>query len=773
MDTFFRGDFCGRILWMLVTPALPFLLLAAFVLAELKASQQDLASDRLVQAAQSTANAVTQRLATSVGYLTALSTSEAAQADDLPALYAQAQLLMRTLPEASAISLVAQDKAIVFMTLRPLGTRGLVSHDAESVQLVFKTGRPVVSGPFKAPISEKLLTAVSVPVLRNGKVVYCLRMILFPSSLSELLIAQKLPEDWTLAIVAANGKLVARSHAAERFVGELARAEVRAAIAAKTATLLNATAPDGDAVKVAIAQLPGWDWSVVVAVPERYWRDSQRRNLGLLALFGLALAALGTLVTVGLRRLSVLPSQKGGSAGPTAGPAGHSRRSAWPAAIPLAVAVALTVLAAMATQASLAQLLQRADQRLAAGFQRAQITELLSQFKDLETGQRGFVITGREVFLQPYNSAVEAIPSLLAELKADLSQSDIEGFNWAELEALAKERQALSAQAVAERREQGDGVLKDGSLFDRGRLVMDKLRLKLSALEALLSQRVDVLTEQLQREGHQATQLQWLSTLAAGTLLAFSVGLWVRERGRRKRLYEKLEASHQQLEAHVTARTAELQAASTRIRNFSIESERSIEAERKRLSREVHDQIGQIFTGIKMILSGLRPGSLAQEQQVALASALDMGVKTARRIAAELRPPLLDDLGLRAALDLYLRTVLEPAGLSFELELPPEHGLSNERSTQLFRVVQEAVSNVIRHAQASHVSVTLVATPAAWALQIDDDGAGFDPSTVRASALGLLGIQERAQMLGGKAVISGLPSGGTRVAVELPRGASA
>lgn len=766
MGTHFRVEPNGRIHWMLAAAVLPFLLLAAFALAELKAAQQDLVSDRLLQGAQSTASALTQRLAASVAYLTVLASSEATQTDDLPAMYAHAQRIMQTLPTAHAIALVAQDNSVVFQTLWPLGTQGLVSHVPDTVQSVFKTGQPAVSGPFKAPLSDRNVTAVNVPVIRSGKVAYCLQMIMLTSTFNELLLAQKLPEDWTLAIVAANGKIVVRSPAAERYIGQLARAEVRSAIDAKTSTVLDGLTLEGHEVKFAVAQLPGWDWSVAIGVPKRLWTGTQRRNVALQLLFAVSLVTIGAIVTIGLRNLFV------GANGPEFGRTDISIRGSWPAATALAVAVALTILAAVATQSSLSRLLQLADQRLVMSAQRRQILELRSQFQDLETGQRGFVITGREVFLKPYGTAMEAIPRMMAELKASMAQGRVEGFSWAELEVLAKERQALSAQAIAERREMGEAVLQDSSLFDHGRLVMEKLRLKLGALEGLLSQRVVVQTELLRRERDQSSALQWLSTLATGALIAFSLGFWWRERGRRKRLYDELAANHKQLEARVMARTAELQAASEQIRCFSTESERMVEAERKRLSREVHDQIGQIFAGIKLILSGLRPGSLAQDQQAALVSALDMGVKTARRIAAELRPPLLDDLGLGAALDHFLHSVLEPAGLSFELELPNDHGLSNEQCMQLFRIVQEAISNVIRHASAHHVAVTLAVTPIGWVLQIDDDGVGFDSSAQRVGALGLLGLRERAQMLGGRAGVAGLPAGGTRVTVDIPRSAA-
>lgn len=767
MVTLFRRELRFWLAVAIAVSAVPFFLFATYALKELSRAEHERVSAQLVSGAQSTAHAVSQRLAISVGYLTALSTSDAALNNDLPALYAHAQRVMQQVPEASSISLVAPDNTIVFLTLRPYGTQGLVTPEVDAARAIFDTGKPVVSGPFKAPISDKIITSVGVPVMRDGNVIYGLRLILLTSSLNDLLVAQKLPEDWTVAIIADNGKVVARSRSPEKFVGELARADIREGVRSRKLLVMDTATLEGQAVKAVIAPVPGWGWSIAVGAPLTQLHSEVNRAYVLLAMFGLAIALLGALATYGVQRLVVArsPSIETGNFNASVRKVG----GLWPALLALAVAALLSVAAALAAQSSLAVMKQRADQRLAASALRAQIIELLSLYKDLETGQRGYVITGREAFLEPYRQALDKIPPHVAAIKTAMVQANIEGFSWAELDALGASRQALAAKAINERLRGGEAALRDTALFDQGRLAMDKIRLELGALEGVLAQRVQTLTGQLQGESELAKHVQWLSSMAAGVLVSFSVAFWWLERGRRKRLYGELAASHDRLEFRVQQRTFELQQASERIRNFSAESQRNIESERKRLSREVHDQIGQVFTGIKMILKTLRPGSLAPEQQDALTHALDMGVKTTRRIAAELRPALLDDLGLRAALDLYLRNNLAAAGLSHDLDIPQGHGLNGEQMTQLFRVVQEATTNVIRHAQASHITVTLLVHATSWELQVDDDGVGWDDTRVREGALGVVGMHERAQMLGGHAAVSRRAEGGTRVSVHVPR----
>ncbi|MBB1076019.1 ATP-binding protein, partial [Rhodoferax sp. 4810] len=158
------------------------------------------------------------------------------------------------------------------------------------------------------------------------------------------------------------------------------------------------------------------------------------------------------------------------------------------------------------------------------------------------------------------------------------------------------------------------------------------------------------------------------------------------------------------------------------------------------------------------------------EQQTALAQAIDMGVQTTRRISAELRPPLLDDLGLSQALEHHLKKCFSSWGITYTLDLPASHGLNDQQMTQVFRVVQEASTNICRHAHAKHVEVTGTMTEDGLVLSIDDDGVGFDVEQVRDGALGLVGIRERAQMMGGTATIQRRPGGGTRVMVHLPTG---
>ena len=147
-----------------------------------------------------------------------------------------------------------------------------------------------------------------------------------------------------------------------------------------------------------------------------------------------------------------------------------------------------------------------------------------------------------------------------------------------------------------------------------------------------------------------------------------------------------------------------------------------------------------------------------------------------RRIFSGLRPAILDDLGLVPAIRWFARTNLEPAGIRVVIKAPSVPlQFSPAVTTTLFRIVQEAVSNIVRHAGAGSVTIVLQPNEATVSLKIEDDGRGFDPGhaardAVESQRLGLLGIRERVELLGGQVQIESAPEKGTRLQVSIPMG---
>ena len=196
------------------------------------------------------------------------------------------------------------------------------------------------------------------------------------------------------------------------------------------------------------------------------------------------------------------------------------------------------------------------------------------------------------------------------------------------------------------------------------------------------------------------------------------------------------------------------------------------EAERRRLARELHDETGQALTSVLLGLAAVERAETAEAARLAVGELRGLVVETlqsVRRLAIELRPSALDDFGLEPALKRLGRTVSESGSLDVQVEtrLGPER-LPSEVETALYRIVQEALTNVVKHAAAERVSIVVTRVPGRVAVMIEDDGAGFDPSATRGEGLGLLGMRERVELLDGSLTIDSEPGTGTTLAVELP-----
>jgi PAS domain S-box-containing protein len=200
------------------------------------------------------------------------------------------------------------------------------------------------------------------------------------------------------------------------------------------------------------------------------------------------------------------------------------------------------------------------------------------------------------------------------------------------------------------------------------------------------------------------------------------------------------------------------------------------EEDRKRVARDLHDQIGQILTAIKMDMTWMTrhlPGSegavLARlKESIQL---INNGVKAVRTICSGLRPGVLDDLGLAAAIEWQASEFATRNGIQCQVTVPPvDLHLDGDRATATFRIFQECMTNVIRHAQAKSVRVALVQEEENILLVVEDDGIGFCESGLSNTlgSLGLLGMKERAQFCGGDVQISSTPGNGTTVTVRVP-----
>ena len=194
------------------------------------------------------------------------------------------------------------------------------------------------------------------------------------------------------------------------------------------------------------------------------------------------------------------------------------------------------------------------------------------------------------------------------------------------------------------------------------------------------------------------------------------------------------------------------------------------ELERRRLARELHDQTGQELTSVLLGLKAVEDARSDEERTEALAAVREQVVETlhdVRRLAVELRPKALDDFGLAAALEHLRDTFSEQTGMRVDLETLVGDRLPSDVETALYRIVQEALTNIVKHAQANSVSIVLARSGRAITAVIEDDGGGFTPEG-SSNGLGLLGMGERLALLGGKLKLESSPGAGTTIVAEVP-----
>lgn len=225
----------------------------------------------------------------------------------------------------------------------------------------------------------------------------------------------------------------------------------------------------------------------------------------------------------------------------------------------------------------------------------------------------------------------------------------------------------------------------------------------------------------------------------------------------RKRSEKKLMASHEQF------------------RNLASRIQTIREEERSALAREIHDELGQALTVLKIQISllshKLRNDQVdLKDKLTSMAGYIDQTVDSLQHILGKLRPGILDELGLVPAIEWQSQDFQEITGIRVEYILPEDTlELDEEKATALFRIYQEALTNIARHAHANHVNVTLRTDHADLVLEVTDNGIGISPGQIKdPKSMGLLGIKERTMLLSGRFEINGVRDKGTNVKVTIP-----
>jgi signal transduction histidine kinase len=274
------------------------------------------------------------------------------------------------------------------------------------------------------------------------------------------------------------------------------------------------------------------------------------------------------------------------------------------------------------------------------------------------------------------------------------------------------------------------------------------------------------IAERLAEEPQTEAAVIFLALLAVGLLIALS-RLLVADALRREELRAASERHARDLETLIEARTLELSALSIHLQELS-------EKEKSELARNLHDELGGLLTAAKMDLSWLQsrvPDPALQDRLAQLGTVLDEAMDLKRRVVEDLRPSLLDHFGLPTALRAYVESACAKGGLRAQIALPEDgESMPKESAIALFRIVQEGVTNIIRHAEARSMSLRFTMAGDACRFTLSDDGRGFDAADPRFRwSHGITGMRQRVRALGGHFEIESTPGAGTTLRVSVPR----
>ena len=396
----------------------------------------------------------------------------------------------------------------------------------------------------------------------------------------------------------------------------------------------------------------------------------------------------------------------------------------------------------------------------------ALLSKLLETMLDAESGHRGYLLTGEEPYLAPYEKSIATVHTQLQQLRTALAS---DGADTAALSALAQQvtRKLSEMEFSLQLRRQGnEDAWKFVLSTDVGKQNMDTIRTQANALIAAQGQ-------QALRSQRQIDRSLWLARvgIAAGVslgLLAFCVYLRQAHALRRaaEREQEVLEAERARLEELVRERTLSLSELANHLQEVR-------EDERGHLARELHDELGALLTAAKLDVARLKSKIDINAPDIAerlhhLVEMLNSGIALKRRIVEDLHPSSLYHLGLRASLEILAKEFADRSGIVVDTGVE-DVALVAAAQLTVYRLVQEALTNIGKYAEATEVSVTVRSYPGHAEVDVKDNGKGFDTTHLKPSTHGLAGMRHRVEAAGGRLSVRSQPGRGTQVSASLPK----
>jgi signal transduction histidine kinase len=378
-----------------------------------------------------------------------------------------------------------------------------------------------------------------------------------------------------------------------------------------------------------------------------------------------------------------------------------------------------------------------------------------------ETAQRGFLLTGSEAYLQPYFGVVHEMPAALNDFDRAIQNIHLEPEKRRAVLELGTAKLDELAETIDLYRKFNSDRATELVRTNVGKRLMDRFALRNNEIK---QECAHVLTRESDQLRERNQTVLYIAIFGFPVVLLTLVLTAVRLRTLFRRQLELLAENEKTTDQY-------------RLLAGHLDSVR--EEERGHLAREIHDVLGQALTVTKLQITMARRHIAVADTDLALAklddalTSLDGTIKMLRQVANELRPPLLDSMGLQAALRAYTRELQEKTQLKIHFESSAElPQLTAKQNITAYRICQESLTNVVRHAQANEASVSLLRLGDAITLTIKDNGIGLpDPGPESRTSFGLFGMYERAQLIDGELAISG--GSGTTVILQFPLTGSA
>jgi signal transduction histidine kinase len=438
----------------------------------------------------------------------------------------------------------------------------------------------------------------------------------------------------------------------------------------------------------------------------------------------------------------------------------HSLRNRFTAPLAISLAIVLVVFSEFSFQKA-SRVIEARNEMMT---NRREVARLSRVILRAESSQRGYLLTGRPQYKEPYLLALADIDKLLAKIKAQYDNTPARHAEIAQLDELVRKKIAELATTV-EMFESGKDQWRELVLTDIGREAMAGIEANLSLLAEHESRALDESSIVLERTMRLSRIGIVLLVLISLTALLASIRQAHRLTAEREARAKELLGERNRLEEEVIRRTSELTEIAKHLQTAR-------EDERGRLARELHDELGGLLTAAKLDVARMRKKLPDASEEVTerirhLVTTLDAGIALKRRIIEDLRPSSLTNLGLVPSLEILCAEFAERSGIQVipqlaEVQLQPYAQLT------VYRVIQEALTNAAQYAQASTVTVSLAAEQGWVTVTVQDNGVGFDTQAAPLNTHGLSGMRFRVQSGNGELSINSQPGNGTRIVARMP-----